>query len=162
MDIKMIKKLGEIMNSEGLKVLELSDGSFSVKIERDIGISILPPEKLEALGQTRTSMPQRILLPRMKRVSVQRDPKPKQVEGPKVFEIRSPLIGKFFAKPSDNANPYVIIGKRVRTGDVLCMIEVGKEISEITSEIDGEITEVLVKHNDTLAFDQIMFKIKEI
>ncbi|MCL2587481.1 MAG: hypothetical protein FWE31_04570 [Firmicutes bacterium] len=179
MDIKTIKKLGEIMNTEGLKTLEISDAGFSVRLERDTGISVLPQAKFEAFQETQSpknmSVAERIILPRMKRITVPKPPatqKPAKTEtktsvetspapaAPKVFEIRSPIIGKFHARPSEDSLPFVIPGKKVYKGDVLCMIEVDNELNEITSELDGEIIDIQVRHGSMLAFDQIMFKIR--
>ena len=59
--------------------------------------------------------------------------------------VTSPMVGTFYAKSSPNAAPFVEIGKSVRRGETLCIIEAMKLMNEIESEYDGEIAEILVK-----------------
>ena len=53
--------------------------------------------------------------------------------------VKSPMVGTFYIKPNPSANPYVEVGKKVKKGDVLCIIEAMKLMNEIESEFDGEI-----------------------
>ena len=41
-------------------------------------------------------------------------------------EIRSPMVGVFYRAPSEDAEPFVKIGDKVKKGDVLCIIEAMK------------------------------------
>lgn len=59
--------------------------------------------------------------------------------------IKSPMVGTFYEKPSPNADCYVEVGKKIKKGDILCIIEAMKLMNEIESEYDGEIVEILVK-----------------
>ena len=59
--------------------------------------------------------------------------------------IKSPMVGIFYLKPSPTAEPYIEIGKEVKKGDVLCIIEAMKLMNELESEYTGKVTEVLVK-----------------
>ena len=56
--------------------------------------------------------------------------------------VNSPMVGTFYIKPNPSANPYVEVGKKVKKGDVLCIIEAMKLMNEIESEFDGEIEAV--------------------
>ena len=57
--------------------------------------------------------------------------------------VKSPMVGTFYLKPDPNSNPYVEIGKKVKKGDILCIIEAMKLMNEIECEFDGEIEEML-------------------
>lgn len=59
--------------------------------------------------------------------------------------VTSPMVGTFYSKSSPNADPFVSVGKNVKKGETLCIIEAMKLMNEIESEYDGEITEILVK-----------------
>ena len=74
--------------------------------------------------------------------------------------IKSPLIGKFYASPSPDSEPYVKIGDKVAKGAILCIIEAMKVMNEIESENDGEISEIYVKSGDTVEYGQPLFEIK--
>ncbi len=74
--------------------------------------------------------------------------------------VKSPMVGTFYLKPSPDAMPYVEVGKRVKKGDVLCIIEAMKLMNEIESEYDGEITEILVEDGKPVEYGKPLFKIK--
>ena len=74
--------------------------------------------------------------------------------------ITSPMVGTFYLKPDPNSNPYVEIGKKVKKGDILCIIEAMKLMNEIECEFDGEIAEILVKDGEMVEYGKPLFKIK--
>ena len=74
--------------------------------------------------------------------------------------IKSPMVGTFYLKPSPIAEPYIEIGKEVKKGDVLCIIEAMKLMNEIESEYTGKVTEILVKDGETVEYGTPLFKIK--
>ena len=59
--------------------------------------------------------------------------------------VKSPMVGTFYLKPSPTSDPYVEVGRNVKKGDVICIIEAMKLINEIESDYEGKITEILVK-----------------
>lgn len=73
--------------------------------------------------------------------------------------INAPIVGVFYAAPSPNAQPYVSVGKQVKKGDTVCIIEAMKCMNEIQAEEDGEITEVIVKDGELVEYGQPLFKI---
>ena len=73
--------------------------------------------------------------------------------------VKSPMVGTFYAKPSPTSESYVEEGKRVKKGDVLCIIEAMKLMNEIESEFDGEIKEILVKDGEMVEYGKPLFKI---
>lgn len=72
--------------------------------------------------------------------------------------VKSPMVGTFYSKPSPKAEPYVEVGKKVKKGDVLCIIEAMKLMNEIESEFDGEITEILVEDGEIVEYGKPLFK----
>lgn len=59
--------------------------------------------------------------------------------------IRSPMVGVFYAAPTEDSEPFIKEGDHVRKGDTLCVIEAMKLMNEIPAEQDGVITGILVK-----------------
>ena len=49
------------------------------------------------------------------------------------------------------------LGKRVKKGDTLCIIEAMKLMNEIEAEHDGVIKEILVDNEQPVEFDQPLF-----
>lgn len=74
--------------------------------------------------------------------------------------IKSPMVGTFYLKPSPTAEPYIEIGKEVKKGDVLCIIEAMKLMNEIESEYTGKVTEILVKDGETVEYGTPLFRIE--
>lgn len=73
--------------------------------------------------------------------------------------IDAPIVGVFYAASAPGKAPYVSAGKRVKKGDVVCIIEAMKCMNEIQAEEDGEIVEVLVKDGELVEYGQPLFKI---
>lgn len=73
--------------------------------------------------------------------------------------VKSPMVGTFYIKPNPSANPYVEVGKKVKKGDVLCIIEAMKLMNEIESEFDGEVVEIFIKDGEAVEYGKPLFKI---
>ena len=74
--------------------------------------------------------------------------------------VKAPMVGTFYAKPSPTSDNYVEIGKDVKIGDTLCIIEAMKLMNEIESEYAGKITEIFVKDGETVEYGTPLFKIE--
>ena len=74
--------------------------------------------------------------------------------------IKSPMVGTFYLKPSPAAEPYIEIGKEVKKGDVLCIIEAMKLMNEIESEYTGKVTEILVKDGEAVEYGTPLLRIE--
>ena len=73
--------------------------------------------------------------------------------------ITSPMIGTFYAKPSPDSNPYVVVGSVVKKGDTVCIIEAMKLMNEIETEFEGKIVEILVKDGEMVEYGKPLFKV---
>ena len=71
--------------------------------------------------------------------------------------LKSPFVGTFYRSPSPASDSFVEIGKRVKKGDTLCIIEAMKLMNEIEAEFDGVIKEILVDNEQPVEFDQPLF-----
>ena len=74
--------------------------------------------------------------------------------------IRSPLVGTFYRAPAPGEDPYVEVGDRVRTGEVLCIVEAMKLMNEIASDVSGEVVEVLAENAAGVEYDQPLFYLR--
>lgn len=74
--------------------------------------------------------------------------------------LKAPIVGVFYTSPSPDAQPYVSIGKKVKKGDVVCIIEAMKCMNEIQAEEDGEITAVLAVNGELVEYGQPLFQIR--
>lgn len=73
--------------------------------------------------------------------------------------MKSPLVGTFYAAPSEDAQPFVKVGDRVKKGQVLAIVEAMKLMNEIESELEGEIAEIYVANGEAVEYGQSLFRI---
>ncbi|MEO8923341.1 MAG: acetyl-CoA carboxylase [Caldimonas sp.] len=66
------------------------------------------------------------------------------------IEVVSPLPGTFYRQSSPDAAPFVTEGARVRVGDVIGLVEVMKQFSEVNAEVDGTIVSIAVASGDSV------------
>lgn len=74
-----------------------------------------------------------------------------------LVEIRSPMVGTFYKSPAPDAKPFVEVGRQIREGQVVCIIEAMKLMNEIEAEISGSIVETLVENAKPVEFGQPLF-----
>lgn len=74
--------------------------------------------------------------------------------------VRAPLVGTFYAASAPDKPPFVTVGKRVKKGDVLMIIESMKLMNEVQSDFDGVVEEILVNNGQAVEFDQPIMIIK--
>ena len=75
-------------------------------------------------------------------------------------QVRSQLVGVFYASSSPEAEPFVTVGQRVKKGDVLCIIEAMKVLNEIESDLDGTVEQICVKNGEMVEFGQLLFVVR--
>ncbi len=75
------------------------------------------------------------------------------------IEIKSPMVGTFYASAEPGARPYAAVGQRVSKGQVVCIIEAMKIMNEIESEYDGVVTEVLAENAHAVEYGQVLFRV---
>ena len=151
MEYKEIKQLMENMENSSLSSLDISlpDGTK---------ISIQKENNEETKNYTVQSS---------KTVKIENNEKEEQ----KIIEsktsnnenrkiVKAPMVGTFYLKPSPTSEAYVEIGKTVKKGDTLCIIEAMKLMNEIESEFDGKIIEICVKDGEAVEYGKPLFVIE--
>ncbi|RXJ52342.1 acetyl-CoA carboxylase biotin carboxyl carrier protein [Gelidibacter gilvus] len=153
MDIKEIQNL--------IKFVAKS-GASEVKLEMD-DIKITIKTGSEDRGESTTYVQQIPMGPapvaqaQAPQVAPQAIAAPAVDENSKFITIKSPIIGTFYRKPSPDKPMFVEVGKTIKEGDVLCVIEAMKLFNEIESEVSGKIIKILVDDSSPVEFDQPLF-----
>jgi acetyl-CoA carboxylase biotin carboxyl carrier protein len=93
--------------------------------------------------------------------SVGAAPEPARPATPAVAlkEIKSPMVGTYYASPEPGADPYLKVGARVSPGQTVCIIEAMKIMNEIEAEFGGVIREVCVEDAQPVEFGQVLFRV---
>lgn len=81
-----------------------------------------------------------------------------ETEGTKT--VKSPLVGTFYAAPSETAEPFVSVGDTVKKGQTLAIVEAMKLMNEIESDFDGIVEEILVENGQPVEYNQPLFRLK--
>lgn len=84
----------------------------------------------------------------------------KEIEQDSGNIVKSPMVGTFYIKPSPTSEPFVEVGKDVKVGDTLCIVEAMKLMNEIESEFAGKVAEILVKDGECVQYGTPLFRIK--
>ena len=86
--------------------------------------------------------------------------KPAEPAASNLIEVKSPMVGTFYRRPSPDKDVYKNVGDEVKKGDVVCMIEAMKLFNEIESEVSGKIVKVLVDDATPVEYDQVLFLVE--
>ncbi|MGB1581402.1 MAG: acetyl-CoA carboxylase biotin carboxyl carrier protein [Nevskiales bacterium] len=153
MDIRKLRALIDLVESSGIAELEITEGEEAVRISRYAAASAAPPPPMPvqyaaAPAATPAAEP-------AAEASPVGSTEP-EIEG---TIVRAPMVGTFYAAPSPDAEPFVSVGKKVSSGQTLCIIEAMKMLNQIHSEHNGEIKEILVENGQPVEFDQPLFVI---
>jgi acetyl-CoA carboxylase biotin carboxyl carrier protein len=128
----------------------------------DMSNSQLTEVNIELSDGTKISMKKETVC---KTMAVTEEVMPQVVTAQPVIEekkgniITSPMVGTFYLKPSPTSAPFVEVGKEVKVGDTLCIIEAMKLMNEIESEHAGKVVEVLAKDGDVVEYGTPLFRI---
>lgn len=150
-DLKKVKELIDLMKENDLVEIELSDGDRKIHLKRpqaiisQIPMPPAPPVYSAPAPSTAFSKPlAEMAFP----------------EESGLVEIKSPIVGTFYAAPNPEANPYVQTGERVAPDTIVCIVEAMKVMNEIKAETSGTIVEILVKDGQSVEFGQVLFKVR--
>ena len=143
MNIRQIRELAQIVRENGLSALEVSENESRIRIECDQK-EVVVQEMAAAPASPQTAVPEE---------------KQTNVDFNRAREIKSPMVGVFYADSAPEASPFVEIGSRVKKGDVVCIIEAMKLMNEITAEFDGEVVDICVRNGDVVEYGQPLFKL---
>lgn len=78
------------------------------------------------------------------------------------ISIKSPIVGVFYAAPTENAASYVTEGENVKQGQILCIVEAMKLMNEIVAEEDCVISKVCVTNGQVVEYGTELFQIKKL
>ena len=149
MNIKQIRELAQIVSENGLSAIEVAEGENRVRIER----AVAAPAAVPAV----VSMPAPAAAPTAPAPAPAAEET--NVDFNRTREIKSPMVGVFYAAPSPDAKPFVEVGSKVKKGDVVCIVEAMKLMNEITAEFDGEVVDICVHNGDVVEYGQTLFKL---
>ncbi len=135
-DKKIIKELSDYLNEFNLTELEYTEKDTKIKVSKN-NISIN--------NQSPSSNLQQNQIFKNKENNIQKK---------SGIEVTSPIIGTAYHAPEPGAKKFVEVGKRIKKGDTVMIVEAMKTMNHVPSSADGVVREVCVKDGQPVEFGQ--------
>lgn len=153
MDLKEIRTLVDLMKKNGIAVFKMEKEGFKITMKTgEAGGPVhfvtsgpaQQPAASVAAAAPATAVPAPVATP-------------EPAEG---IEIKSPMVGTFYASPSPDSPPFVSAGQEVTPDTVVCIIEAMKVMNEIKAEVSGTVVEICAENGKPVQFGQALFRLK--
>ena len=135
-DKKIIKELSDYLNEFNLTELEYSEKDKKIKVSKN-NISIN--------NQSPSSNPQQNQVFKNKENNIQKKTG---------IEVTSPIIGTAYHAPEPGAKKFVEVGKKIKKGDTVMIVEAMKTMNHVPSTSDGVVKEICVEDGQPVEFGQ--------
>ena len=136
-DKKLIKELSDYLDEFNLTELEYTEKDTKIKVSKN-NISIN--------NQTNQSLSEEI--------SSNKNLESKN--NISVIEVTSPIIGTAYHAPEPGAKKFVEVGKKIKKGDTIMIVEAMKTMNHVPSSSDGIVKKILVADGQPVEFGQTL------
>ncbi len=135
-DKKLIKELTDYLSEFNLTEIEYSEKDFKIKVS-----------KASSLVSSNEKTP---------RVEVSAGKNKIEKEVASGNKVASPIIGTAYLAPEPGGKKFIEIGKKVKKGDTLMIVEAMKTMNHVPSPYDGVVKEICVSDGQPVEFDQVI------
>ena len=70
--------------------------------------------------------------------------------------IKSPIVGTAYLSPGPGAKPFVFVGKKIKKGDTVMIVEAMKTMNHVPSPINGTIKKIYIEDGQPVEFGQVL------
>jgi len=81
------------------------------------------------------------------------EPIEEEIDDPKTV-IKSPIVGTAYLSPEPGSKPFVSVGKKIKKGETLLIVEAMKTMNHVPSTADGVVKKVCVEDGQPVEFGQ--------
>ena len=74
--------------------------------------------------------------------------------------VKSPIIGTAYLSPEPGAKPFVDVGKKIKKGDTIMIVEAMKTMNHVPSTHNGTVKKISVKDGQPVEYDQVLILIE--
>ena len=135
-DKKLIKELSEYLDEFKLTEIEFTEKDTKIKVSKN-NVSI----NNQAAPNIQNDLSAKNLVPNKSSVNVG-------------IEITSPIIGTAYHSPEPGAKKFVEVGKKIKKGDTVMIVEAMKTMNHVPSTSDGVVKEICVEDGQPVEFGQ--------
>ena len=133
---KIIKELSDYLDEFNLTELEYTDKDTKIKVSKNsVQISNQSPSSNTQLDQ----------ILKNKKENIQDKPG---------IKVTSPIIGTAYHAPEPGAKKFVEVGKKIKKGDTVMIVEAMKTMNHVPSTSDGVVKEICVEDGQPVEFGQ--------
>ena len=133
---EIIKELSEYLKEFNLTEIEYTDKDTKIKVSKtSSSITTQMPTQISSVNQTSTKV----------------ESKQDTTSGTKVT---SPIIGTAYHSPEPGAKKFVEVGKKIKKGDTVMIVEAMKTMNHVPSTVDGTVKEICVEDGQPVEFGQ--------
>lgn len=154
MDIRKVKKLIEMLEESSLAEIEIREGEEAIRISRasSVGQAAVSVSHSPAPASTQPNA-----ATAARPAPVANGTEAPHTPLPPGHAITSPMVGTFYRSPTPGAAPFVEVGREVKVGDVLCIIEAMKMLNQIEADKAGIIKAILKENGQPVEFGEPLF-----
>ena len=135
-DKNLIKELSEYLDEFKLTEIEFTEKDTKIKVSKN-NVSI-----------------NNQATPNVQNSSVVREDPVKQNKSISGTQVTSPIIGTAYHAPEPGAKKFVEIGKKIKKGDTVMIVEAMKTMNHVPSTADGVVKEICVEDGQPVEFGQ--------
>lgn len=166
MEDKFILELLQAFDSSSAVSLKLQKGDCSISLKKEDAFAkkiSVPVNQVVSGNSVATQIPQAsVNLPVENAVTQASSVSSNLQNEESANVIKSPIVGTFYRAPSPDAPVYCEVGKTIKKGQPLCILEAMKMMNTLEAEYDCVIAEILVANGELVEFDQPIFKVKKV
>ena len=143
-DSKLVRELAELLSDNELTEIEVADGDRRIKVKR---------ESAAVYSAAAPAMPALAAAPAATAAApaAATAPAEEEVAG---NTVKSPMVGTAFMSPEPGAAAFIEVGKPVKAGDTLLIVEAMKVMNPITAPAGGVVKKIMVADAQPVEFDQ--------
>ena len=137
-DPALVRELAELLTDNALTEIEVEDGGRRIKVKREA-------PAMAAAAPALTAPPMHA------KEDIGSDPAVEEISG---TTVKSPMVGTAFMSPEPGAAAFIEVGKSVKAGDTLLIVEAMKVMNPITAPEGGVVKKIMVADAQPVEFDQ--------
>ena len=135
-DKNLIKELSEYLDEFKLTEIEFTEKDTKIKVSKNnVSINNQPASNFQNTPVTKEN-----------------DQQPKKLSTG--LEVTSPIIGTAYHAPEPGAKKFVEVGKKIKKGDTVMIVEAMKTMNHVPSTADGVVKEICVNDGQPVEFGQ--------
>jgi acetyl-CoA carboxylase biotin carboxyl carrier protein len=158
MDLKEIRQLIKMVETADISEFEIEEKGNKIRISKAIPSN--SNSEMHVMPAMMPQMPQAVPAAPAAPAPTDSAPETKK-SNENLVEVRSPMVGTFYRSPSPDSDPYTEIGKTIKPGDTLCIVEAMKLMNEIEAEVAGKVVEILVENAQPVEYNQVLFLVEK-